>query len=240
MEHHKKTGLILWGLGLFSTLYSAFAYASPKKTLPLKKGRDRMTPSQRVKMTEMVLLRANQIAKEVTPNVPIDLVAAIITIESNFNPDSVNLSPRAKERGGAWGLMQVTLETAMDYANRFKDEGQKLWPKFNGTGDSLKDIATNLGFGIFYLSRALQDFDGDWLKAGVSYHQGKGTIRRLVDMYGDQWHSFLKPLGARYYQLLKQKRDAFSGKRDAVASLYEPGTGGGGGGDVLPPTIGKA
>lgn len=42
------------------------------------------------------------------------LLLATIDTESDWNPDAVNLGPGDIDRGGAWGLVQLTAKTARD------------------------------------------------------------------------------------------------------------------------------
>lgn len=201
-----------------------------------------MTPRERNEMTKMALLTANEIREKVDPSPPMDMLAAIMSIESNFNPHVVNNSPNARRRGGAWGIGQITLDTARDYAQRFPEEGKVLWPQFDGTGESLKNMATNIGFMVKHLSHSLKKFDGDWYKAAVAYHQGNGGVMKKVKEHGEQWAQYLPQLGKRYYHLLVQKRQAFNkaqaGETAGVATgpLHDgTGSGGGGGGDTPRP-----
>lgn len=211
-----------------------------------------MTPQERAASMQQMLMLAKGIAEKVDPVVPMDLIAAIMHIESDFNPTLVNMSPRARKRGGAWGVGQVTLATAKDYAERFKKDGAELWPRWDGTGESLKDPETNIGFMVKHLSHSLRKFDGDWLKAGTAYHQGNGTIQKLSREHSDQWQAHLAPYGSRYADLLNEKRRRYQGKPQqetplvptaGVGALFD-GTGSGGGGgadcprpaDAPPPT----
>ena len=81
--------------------------------------------------------------------VPVSLVLAIIKVQSNWNPKAQNLK---NSRGGAWGFTQMTLATAQDLTRRFPANAKKWWPKFNGTGPSLLDPATNVALGAYQLS----------------------------------------------------------------------------------------
>lgn len=189
----------LWGLGALGLLVE-YTEASANETQRTGK---KMNASQR----HQVMLRIKEVAKPIAEamKVPMPLLMSILKIESDFYPGAVNRSPRAAARGHAWGLGQVTWLTAVDYAKRFPEEGKMLWPKFDGMNkESLLDPMTNLGFVIFYLSRALESFHGDVIKAGAAYHSGKGGVLELVKQRGDKWEQGLGPNGRRYVELLRK------------------------------------
>lgn len=73
------------------------------------------------------LARNVAIRAGVDPNVWL----AMITVESNWNPDAVNQGPGDAARGGAWGLSQITVKTA-----------QAVEPGI--TGPELLDVDTHL------------------------------------------------------------------------------------------------
>lgn len=140
--------------------------------------------------------------------VPLSLVLSIFSVESGFNAKAENHSANATKRGGAWGIGQVTLTTAVDMAKRFANDGKKLWPRFDGTGRSLLDLETNIGFAVHYLARAYKRYN-DWLSAGVSYHQGMGKIDQLRKQYGSDWPNHLPPNGTLYAAALRNRRERF-------------------------------
>lgn len=139
--------------------------------------------------------------------VPLSLALSVFSIESGFNRKAENHSPSAETRGGAWGLGQITLATAKDMAARFPNSAD-LWPRFDGTGQSLLDLQTNIGFAIHYLARAYKRY-GDWLAAGASYHQGMGKIDQLRKTYGSDWANHLPPKGKLYVAALRNRRERF-------------------------------
>jgi soluble lytic murein transglycosylase-like protein len=87
------------------------------------------------------------------------LVAAICSVESGFNPNAVNNTGGDALRGGAWGLMQVTLKTAQGYG-------------YTGDGPGLQDVATNLQYGCSILADALSQSNGDVAGAASAYNSG--------------------------------------------------------------------
>lgn len=82
------------------------------------------------------------------------LVAAIVEVESSFNPDAVS-------HRGAVGLMQVLPSTAR-IAN----------------ADSLKDPARNIESGTRYLRHLLELYEGDLELALAAYNAGPTNVRR--------------------------------------------------------------
>jgi soluble lytic murein transglycosylase-like protein len=86
--------------------------------------------------------------------IPKELVHAIITQESGWNP-------RAVSSKGAMGLMQLMPATAAAYGvqNPF-------------------DISENLSGGVRYLADLMQQFDGDFRLVLAAYYRGSRPIMR--------------------------------------------------------------
>ena len=87
--------------------------------------------------------------------IPRELVHAIITQESGWNP-------RAVSSKGAMGLMQLMPATAAGY----------------GVQDPF-DISENISGGVQYLASLMQQFDGDYRLALAAYYRGSRPILRL-------------------------------------------------------------
>lgn len=85
-----------------------------------------------------------------------DLVAAIVRVESSFNP-------RARSRKGACGLMQLLPETAHRFGLRRKD---------------LFDPAKNLDAGARYLRWLADRFGHDTVRVLAAYNAGEGAVQR--------------------------------------------------------------
>jgi soluble lytic murein transglycosylase-like protein len=85
-----------------------------------------------------------------------DLVAAIVRVESSFNP-------RARSRKGACGLMQLLPETARRFGLRRKD---------------LFDPAKNLEAGARYLRWLANRFGHDPVRVLAAYNAGEGAVER--------------------------------------------------------------
>jgi soluble lytic murein transglycosylase-like protein len=87
-------------------------------------------------------------------HVPLELVTAVIQVESNWNPNAVS-------KKGAAGLMQLMPGTAARFGvhNRF-------------------DIQENVRAGVAYLAWLIRLFHGDLRLAVAAYQTGEGPILR--------------------------------------------------------------
>lgn len=97
-------------------------------------------------------------AAAVAYGVPVALVKAIIGQESNFIANAMNLAGRDLTRGGAYGLMQMTLQTAQGYG-------------FTGSPTDLLDPTTNLLYGCQFL-RDVYNQAGQDPAGAASYYNG--------------------------------------------------------------------
>lgn len=86
------------------------------------------------------------------------LVAAVIHVESAFNP-------RAISRKGACGLMQLLPDTARRFGLKKKKE--------------IFDPAKNLEAGVKYLKWLTRRFDGDVQRVLAAYNAGEGAVDRF-------------------------------------------------------------
>jgi len=102
----------------------------------------------------------NQVAKE--NGIDPDLVRAIIQVESSWNPDAARVEPNGYK---SIGLMQVTIQAARDVGYRGSEEG-------------LFNPMTNIKYGVKYLRRMLNMFNGNIYKAIAAYNAGPGNVRR--------------------------------------------------------------
>lgn len=114
----------------------------------------------------------------VFPRVSPETVLTIIGIESSFKSDAVNTNDRAMARGGAWGYMQMTLDTAIDLMPQMP-KALAVIGKWNGTGASLLDPDLNVALGTFYLDRLAREFK-DFDLTVAAYQQGPGNIRKSM------------------------------------------------------------
>ena len=87
-------------------------------------------------------------------HVPPELAAAVVQIESRFNPHVAN--------HGALGLMQIKPQTARGVG-------------FSGPVSALYIPEVNLAFGIRYLAQAYRMADGDTCGTLMRYQSGLGT-----------------------------------------------------------------
>ena len=94
------------------------------------------------------------------------LVAAIIRVESNFNPQAT--SPK-----GARGLMQILPSTGSWIAS------QMHMADFRE--DSLDDPEINVLLGTWYIRNLLQQFDGNMTIVLAAYNGGRGNVQNWLD-----------------------------------------------------------
>lgn len=96
------------------------------------------------------------------------LVNTFIRTESGFDPDATSTVD-------ARGLMQMTEET-------FEWIKGKIAPDEELTFDDLYDPQVSVRFGCYYLRLCLQRYDNDVATVAAAYHNGWGTVDRLLTM----------------------------------------------------------
>lgn len=94
------------------------------------------------------------------------LVYSVIKVESKFNPYAT--SPK-----GAKGLMQITPSTGKYLAGLIGDKDY--------SDNILYENETNIKYGCYYLSKLLNDFEGDMVLALAAYNGGEGNVRRWLE-----------------------------------------------------------
>ncbi len=124
------------------------APAAPKRVLPSAPGGARPGRDQLGAMID-------EVAKQY--GVERQLIRAVVTAESNFNPNAVS-------RVGAVGLMQVMPATAADYG-------------VTSTA-ALFDPRTNLRTGTRHLRRLIDKYKGDYGRVIMAYNAGEGVVDR--------------------------------------------------------------
>ena len=102
------------------------------------------------------------------------MVYALVRQESRFNPNAAS--------GSAYGLMQLTAETAARLAG---DERLRYNPS------ALRDPALNLKLGQAYVAKLLGSVQGDVLKAVASYNSGPGVVQKLAAKMGGDADSLM-------------------------------------------------
>mgnify|MGYP000023048447 FL=1 len=97
------------------------------------------------------------------------LVAGVILAESKFKED-------AKSAPGAIGLMQLMPDTAHWIAEQLNQ------PKM--TDEDIKEPATNIKLGTWYLAYLLDEFKGNEILALAAYNAGRGHVEEWMKEYG--------------------------------------------------------
>ncbi len=109
-----------------------------------------------------------QIAKK--HNIEIELMLAIIYVESKFNPVAVS-------KTGAGGLMQMIPGTARELGLKVPNYSNKLKPSLDGTIDERFDSVKNLEAGLIYFNQLRQKYLNDLTLALGAYNVGPGKVK---------------------------------------------------------------
>lgn len=107
--------------------------------------------------------------------IPPSLVLAIMAINGWRRSISIPNS-----RGGAWGITTMTVATAVDLTKRFPAQAKKYWPGFDGTGQSLQDLATDIALAAWQLSLQWKFFKRQWLPVALAYYTGSGRMQVIL------------------------------------------------------------
>lgn len=113
--------------------------------------------------------RSEVLAAAKANNVPYSLVAGVILAESKFNA-------KAESAPGALGLMQLMPDTAHWIADQINES--KL------TEGEIKDPATNIRLGTWYLAYLLEEFHNNEILALAAYNAGRGHVEEWMKQYG--------------------------------------------------------
>lgn len=89
-------------------------------------------------------------------NIPQEWIKAVIQVESNWNPDAVNMGDPG---GGAWGLMQILLSTARGLG-------------YIGSGAGLLDPGVNIQYGARLLGQLKTQYGTDFRRIYSAYNSG--------------------------------------------------------------------
>ena len=103
------------------------------------------------------------------------LVYALVRQESKFDPNAASGS-------GAYGLMQLTTETAARLAGD---------SKLRHNPEALRDPGLNLKLGQAYVTKLLAAAKGDVMKAVAAYNSGPGTVQKLSAKMGQDADSLM-------------------------------------------------
>lgn len=102
--------------------------------------------------------------------VSLELMLAIIYVESKFNP--VAVSPT-----GAGGLMQMVPATARELGLKVPKYSNKLKPSLNGSVDERFNAQKNLEAGLIYFNQLLRKYQKNVTLALGAYNVGPGRVR---------------------------------------------------------------
>lgn len=143
---------------------------------------------------------------------PASLVAAIVANESGFDPKATNLvSPGDVARGGAWGLAQLTLKTALGLVTGKPG----LVPSWDRTGPGLLDPDINLNLAAYGVGQNWRRYKdkrpNPWLYAGVAWNTGAGAVDRMIAAGPGHVEAF--PYGQHLLQQVKNN--------PAIQALYD-------------------
>jgi soluble lytic murein transglycosylase-like protein len=114
--------------------------------------------------------------------IPSAWIMAIASVESGFRPEVANRSERAMKRGGAWGYMQITRDTARWLLEARPGDFlpyKATAAKFDGTGPSLLDPDLNIMLAARYLALLRREFR-TFAATAAAYHSGPATVRKLL------------------------------------------------------------
>lgn len=132
-----------------------------------------------------------QIAKK--HNISIELMLAIIYVESKFNPVAVS-------RTGAGGLMQMVPGTAREYGLKVPKYSNKLKPNFDGKVDERFDAEKNINAGLTYFNYLLKKYLNNLTLALGAYNVGPGKVRIRGPLISR---------GKKYAEMVLNRRDLY-------------------------------
>jgi soluble lytic murein transglycosylase-like protein len=119
--------------------------------------------------------------------VPPKIVRGVIKTESRGNPRATAKHSGDLARGGAFGLMQVTLATAKEAVGKLRGAGgdvARVLQRWDGTGASLYDPELNVMLGAYLLASNYKAV-GNWPAAVLAYNRGVGGARSYIAAGGN-------------------------------------------------------
>lgn len=115
---------------------------------------------------------------------PVSVLMVLARIESGWRPNCVNVTPRAILRGGAWGLVQQTLNTAIGHVAALKKSAHPTviatLKKWNGTGKCLLDPDLNMMLAARQVGALAGEFGDSISLIAAGYHQGASKVRQML------------------------------------------------------------
>ena len=129
---------------------------------------DKLTPKKVEPTPQSTEKKSIQIAKK--HNISIELMLAIIYVESKFNPLAVS-------KTGAGGLMQMVPATARELGLKVPKYSNKLKPNLDGKVDERFDAQKNLDAGLTYYNYLLEKYLNNVTLALGAYNVGPGKVR---------------------------------------------------------------
>jgi soluble lytic murein transglycosylase-like protein len=118
-------------------------------------------------------------------NVPAPVIRGIIRTESRGNRKAKRLKGGDLRRGGAWGLMQMTLSTAGDLVGKLRKLGRSdvdaTLRRWDGTGPSLFSADLNILLGTYKLAADKAALDEGWPAAVLAYNRGRQGARDALE-----------------------------------------------------------
>jgi soluble lytic murein transglycosylase-like protein len=143
-------------------------------------------------------------------SVPELVLWVVATLESQRVSGAVNDKGADAERGNAWGLFQVTHDTARELMSRPELQRFEASRRWDGSGPSLLDPGLNTMLGAYYLGKLWQRYEGDFAATVSAYKYGPAPIDRILARGGDL-AAELPPEGRNRIRKALELRQAFTG-----------------------------
>lgn len=181
-------------LGLVAYAFAEAIQFAPKPTIQLRGGRC---------STKSDPDTALAVAEKWGPvfGCPVRTMMVVGAIESGYRAGCAEVSPRAMVRGGAFGMWQQTLATAVGHGAALRSspdpDVQATLRKWSGQGSDLYDPDLCGMFAARQLGQATAEFGDDIGRVAGAYHQGSGKIRDMIRR-GQAIPAELPPHGKTY------------------------------------------
>ena len=109
-------------------------------------------------------------------------------MESNWNPNLVNdRSQRIRDRGNAWGMVQLIPRTGAALIAQGATPGGQLAPYpqtvdlWSADSRSLLNAELNLMLGAYMMARNIARFGRDFNLVTMAHQSGAGNVRAVLD-----------------------------------------------------------